>query len=72
MPAPTLDDVFAVMTAVVAGDRTARVPLPNALNLDDTATRFAVELNFLLDKFTSEIAELAAQFRQMAELRRVR
>jgi hypothetical protein len=62
--APTFDEIFAVMTAFAAGDRSSRVVLRSALNLDDKATRFAVELNYILDKLTSEIADLQTQLRE--------
>jgi signal transduction histidine kinase len=47
--APTFDDIFAVMSQASLGDAAARVTLPEAPDLADTPTRFAIALNVLLD-----------------------
>jgi len=50
MPAaPTFEAVFAVMQAAASGDLEARVPLPVEVNVEDSATKFAITLNLLLD-----------------------
>jgi len=48
-PAPTFEDVFAVMSAASVGDTSARVALPDDIDVDDPAARLAVALNLLLD-----------------------
>ena len=57
MHAPTFDAIFAVMAAVSEGDGAARVELPEAPQLDDTATRLAIALNMLLDDVAFGVAE---------------
>jgi hypothetical protein len=56
--APSFDDVFAVMSAASVGDLTARVAVPDSPQLDDTATKFAIALNILLDDLTLRAREL--------------
>src|SRR2546429_8258816 len=46
---PTFEEIFAVMSAASVGDPSARVDMPVEPNLDDTATRFAIATNVLLD-----------------------
>ncbi len=55
--APTFSDIFTVMSAASVGDATARVTVPEAPPLDDTATRFAIALNLLLDDLALQAAE---------------
>jgi PAS domain S-box-containing protein len=57
---PSFDDIFAVMSAASVGDLTARVAIPEDPQLDDTATRFAIALNVLLDDVALRASELAA------------
>jgi two-component system, cell cycle sensor histidine kinase and response regulator CckA len=54
-----LSEIFAVMAAASTGDVGARVPLPDEPNLEDTATRFAIALNVLLDDLAFRVAERA-------------
>jgi len=54
---PTLEEVFAVMSAVSTGDAAARVSLPADPDLDDLPTRFAVGLNILLDDLAHRLDE---------------
>jgi PAS domain S-box-containing protein len=65
--APTFDDIFAVMSAASVGDLAARVGVPDPPELDDTATKFALALNILLDDLALGVAdgqrELAAHER---------
>jgi signal transduction histidine kinase len=70
-PAPTLSEIFAVMAAASTGDAAARVPLPDEPDLEDTATRFAVALNVLLDDLAFRVAERAkmeARLRQSQKM----
>jgi signal transduction histidine kinase len=55
--APTLDEIFEVMHAASSGDGTARVTLPDEADLTDSATRFAIALNLLLDDLAFRIRE---------------
>jgi two-component system cell cycle sensor histidine kinase/response regulator CckA len=61
--APTFADIFAVMSAASVGDTSARVALPDdsELDVDDTATRFGIALNILLDDLAHRAAEVKAQ-----------
>jgi PAS domain S-box-containing protein len=78
--APSFDDIFAVMSAASVGNLTARVATPGHAQLDDTATRFAIALNILLDDLTlsnanrqRELAErgrLADRFELLSEAAR--
>ncbi len=56
--APSFDDIFAVMSAASVGDMAARVVLPAEPQLDDTATKFAIALNILLDDLSNRAREL--------------
>ncbi len=58
--APDFDEIFAVMAAASLGDTHARVRVPDAADVDNTATRFAIALNILLD----DLATRAAQARE--------
>src|SRR5580700_5316187 len=55
---PSFDDIFAVMSAASVGDLTARVVVPEEPQLDDTATKFAIGLNVLLDDVALRASEL--------------
>jgi hypothetical protein len=46
---PSFDDIFAVMSAASVGDMATRVIVPDGSRIADTATRFALALNILLD-----------------------
>lgn len=54
---PTLDDIFAAMAAASVGDTTARVAVPDDPPLDDTATKFAIALNLLLNDLALQSSE---------------
>ncbi len=58
---PTFDDIFAVMAAASVGDLKARVVVPEGADVEDTATRFAVALNVLLDDLELRNAQLREQ-----------
>src|SRR3984885_6881742 len=47
--APTFEDIFTVMSRASVGDKAARVAVPASADVDDTATKFALALNILLD-----------------------
>ena len=67
---PTLDDVFAVMSAASFGNASARVPVPEDPQPDDVATRLAIALNVLLDDHASRaktMEQLAERLRILAE-----
>src|SRR5688572_6613623 len=55
--APTLAEIFAVMSAASGGDPSARVVLPKEPDLGDLPTRFAIALNLLLDDLAFRVAE---------------
>ncbi len=57
MPAPTLADVFEVMSAASLGDADARVSLPTEPDLSNMATRLAIALNLLLDDMAFRVRE---------------
>lgn len=57
---PTLDDIFAVMSAASVGDVGARVAVPDDPPPDDSATRLAVALNLLLDDLAFRSAQVEA------------
>ena len=65
--APTLDDLFAVISAATFGEATARVAVPHDPQLEDPATRLGVALNVLLD----DLATRARGEKQMAERLRI-
>jgi PAS domain S-box-containing protein len=70
---PSFEDIFAVMSAASVGDLATRVALPESPQLDDTATKFAIALNILLDDLALRAAdgdrELAARERIADRLR---
>jgi two-component system cell cycle sensor histidine kinase/response regulator CckA len=55
---PSFDDIFVVMSAASVGDVAARVRLPDSPLVDDTATKFAIALNILLDDLAVSAAEV--------------
>ncbi|MBK7862916.1 MAG: PAS domain S-box protein [Archangiaceae bacterium] len=64
----SFDDIFAVMAVASLGDEKARVVLPDDVDTDDTATRFALALNILLDDLASRGREAReARFRGLLE-----
>ncbi len=77
MSSPSFDDIFAVMAAASVGNTAARVHVPEASELDDTATKFAIALNALLDDLARSAAaaqreqaerkQMADRFRALAE-----
>jgi PAS domain S-box-containing protein len=60
---PTFDEIFAVMSAASGGDTTARVIVPDDLELNDLPTRLAIAVNLLLDDLHHHAAELEAAHR---------
>jgi PAS domain S-box-containing protein len=54
---PSFEDIFAVMSAVSVGDMAARVAVPEGARFDDTATKFALALNVLLDDLQVSAAD---------------
>lgn len=60
MIGPTLDDIFAVMSAASVGDTAARVTVPDDPPTDDPATNLAIALNLLLDDLAFRTSELEA------------
>ena len=69
MPSPSFDNIFAVMSAASVGDLTARIAIPEKPRLEDTATKFAIALNILLDDLLVRANELAT-FGEAEEKRR--
>lgn len=59
-PAPTFDEILAVMAATSVGETSARVALPDDPDIEDLATRFGIALNILLDDLAQRSAELEA------------
>jgi PAS domain S-box-containing protein len=54
---PSFDDVFAVMSAASVGDLAVRVAMPDEPQLGDTATKFGIALNILLDDLAARAAD---------------
>jgi PAS domain S-box-containing protein len=67
MEAPSLEDLFAVMSAVSFGRADARVPIPEDPQPDDLPTRLGIALNVLMD----DLSARARATEQMAERLRV-
>ena len=65
---PTFDDIFAVMSSASVGDRAARVALPDDPQLDDTATKFALALNILLDDLALSAADAQRELAERGRL----
>jgi PAS domain S-box-containing protein len=65
---PRFDDIFAVMSAASVGDTAARVTLDDAPQLDDTATRFAIALNVLLEDLAVSAATAERELAERARL----
>lgn len=63
---PTFDEIFSVMSSASVGDSAARVALPPNPQLGDTATRFAIALNLLLDDLELQRVELKTQLETLA------
>jgi PAS domain S-box-containing protein len=65
---PTFDDIFAVLSAASIGDTAARVAVPENVQRDNLATRFALMVNLLLDTlhFRATEAEAAHKVTQIA------
>jgi hypothetical protein len=66
--APTFDDIFAVMSAASVGDLAARVAVPDNPQLDDTATKFALALNILLDDLALSAADVQRDLAERGRL----
>jgi PAS domain S-box-containing protein len=56
-PAPTFDEILAVMSVASVGDTEARVVIPDDAG-DDLATRFAIAVNLLLDGLAFQTTHL--------------
>lgn len=56
-PAPTFDEILAVMAVASGGDTKARVAIPDDAG-DDLATKFAVAVNLLLDGLAYRTAQV--------------
>jgi len=54
---PSLEDLFAVMSAASFGQAMARVPVPDEPRFDHVPTRLGVALNLLLDELALHAAE---------------
>jgi PAS domain S-box-containing protein len=65
---PRFDDIFAVMSAASVGDMAARVTLDDSPQLDDTATRFAIALNVLLEDLAVSAATAERELAERARL----
>jgi len=68
MDAPSLEDIFTVVSAATFGQADARVPVPENPQLDDIATRLGIALNVLLDDLAQSAAK---QRREVAERERL-
>jgi PAS domain S-box-containing protein len=64
------DDIFAVMSAASVGDMAARVTIEESPQAADTATRFAIALNVLLDDLTVSAATAEHELAERARLTR--
>jgi PAS domain S-box-containing protein len=58
--APSFDDIFAVMAAASIGDLSVRVAVSDNPDIEDTATKFAIALNILLDDLARRSDELSS------------
>ena len=67
-PAPSFDDIFAVMSAASVGDMAPRVAVPDDAQVDDTATRFALALNVLLDDLALKAADAQRELAERGRL----
>lgn len=68
--APSLDDIFTVMSAASFGQTAARVSIPDEPQLDDDPTRLAIALNTLLDDLASRATALEGSQSRLEERRR--
>ncbi len=66
--APSFEDIFAVMSAASVGDLAARVAVPDNPQLDDTATKFALALNILLDDLGQSAADAQRELAERGRL----
>ncbi len=64
--APSLEDIFAVMSAVSFGRAAERVAIPEDPSLDDVPTRFAIALNVLLDDLAVRTGALRRREEELA------
>ena len=65
MSGPSLDDIFAVMSAASFGDRVARVRLPANPQMDHSPTRLSVALNVFLDELSARANAADAALREL-------
>jgi signal transduction histidine kinase len=71
--APSLEDLFTVVSAVSFGQSAARVALPEQPQLDDPPTRLGIALNLLLDDLALRATErerLAERLKTLADASR--
>jgi two-component system, cell cycle sensor histidine kinase and response regulator CckA len=68
---PSLQDVFAAISAATSGDPGARVYLPEEPDLEHEPTRLAIALNDLLDAFASREKTSEEQLRQSQKMEAV-
>jgi two-component system cell cycle sensor histidine kinase/response regulator CckA len=68
---PSFDDIFTVMSAASVGDLAVRVALPGSPQLDDTATRFAIALNILLDDLSFRVSALRQSEEQLRQAQKM-
>jgi PAS domain S-box-containing protein len=66
--APTLNDIFNVMSAASVGDLAVRVAIPDDPQIDDPATRVALALNILLDDLALSAAEARRELAERGQL----
>jgi two-component system, cell cycle sensor histidine kinase and response regulator CckA len=68
--APSLEDLFAVVSAVSFGRADARVPIPEDPQSDDMPTRLGIALNVLMDDLSARAratVQMAERLRVLAE-----
>ena len=65
--APTFDEIFAVMSTASLGDSDRTRSLARRSGDEDSATRFALALNVLLDDLAFRINEATAQNRRSSQ-----
>jgi PAS domain S-box-containing protein len=69
--APSFEEIFAVMSAAATGDAEARVAIPENPDIGDTATRFAIAVNVLLNDLNFRAKEAGDAYQaNQAELER--
>ncbi len=64
--APSFDDIFKVMADASVGDAITRVAVPSHPCFDDTATKFGIALNILLDDLSLRVGAQGEAFTRLA------